>query len=137
MPRLVGLEYGEVLDALEVSGLDDEETDRAGPDHHGGLDRAVAQCQPHVVNGLRQRLGGGGEPKVHTGGSATRLRVGTRTNSAKPPGRWIPRLTWSGQRLGYAQLISNRVVDAIGDVAGGVRVHDGTRETNDETKGSS
>jgi 3-hydroxyisobutyrate dehydrogenase len=35
---------------------------------------------------------------------------------------------------GYGQLISNRVVDAIGDVAGGVRLHDGM---DDETKGSS
>jgi 3-hydroxyisobutyrate dehydrogenase len=28
-------------------------------------------------------------------------------------------------QLGYADVISNRVVDAIGDLAGGVRVHDG------------
>jgi 3-hydroxyisobutyrate dehydrogenase-like beta-hydroxyacid dehydrogenase len=30
--------------------------------------------------------------------------------------------------LGYGELISNRVVDAIGDLAGGVRLHDGDRE---------
>ena len=29
--------------------------------------------------------------------------------------------------LGYADEISNTVVDAIGDIAGGVRLHDGTR----------
>jgi 3-hydroxyisobutyrate dehydrogenase len=29
--------------------------------------------------------------------------------------------------LGYGDVISNRVVDAIGDVAGGVRLHDGDR----------
>lgn len=28
------------------------------------------------------------------------------------------------ERLGYGQMISNRVVDAIGDVSGGVRLHD-------------
>jgi 3-hydroxyisobutyrate dehydrogenase len=28
------------------------------------------------------------------------------------------------ENLGYGDVISNRVVDAIGDVAGGVRVHD-------------
>ena len=28
--------------------------------------------------------------------------------------------------LGYAEAISNRIVDAIGDVSGGVRLHDGT-----------
>jgi 3-hydroxyisobutyrate dehydrogenase len=30
--------------------------------------------------------------------------------------------------LGYGDQISNRVVDALGDIAGGVRVHDQTRE---------
>jgi 3-hydroxyisobutyrate dehydrogenase len=30
--------------------------------------------------------------------------------------------------LGYGDQISNRVVDALGDIAGGVRVHDKTRE---------
>ena len=29
--------------------------------------------------------------------------------------------------LGYGDQISNRVVDAIGDVAGGVRIQDGNR----------
>jgi 3-hydroxyisobutyrate dehydrogenase-like beta-hydroxyacid dehydrogenase len=31
--------------------------------------------------------------------------------------------------LGYGDQISNRVVDALGDIAGGVRVHDQTRES--------
>jgi 3-hydroxyisobutyrate dehydrogenase len=35
--------------------------------------------------------------------------------------------------LGYRDQISNRVVDAIGDIAGGVRVSDPTR--TDESKG--
>jgi 3-hydroxyisobutyrate dehydrogenase-like beta-hydroxyacid dehydrogenase len=30
--------------------------------------------------------------------------------------------------LGYGEEISNRVVDALGDIAGGVRIHDQTRE---------
>ena len=30
--------------------------------------------------------------------------------------------------LGYGEQISNRVVDALGDIAGGVRIHDQTRE---------
>jgi 3-hydroxyisobutyrate dehydrogenase-like beta-hydroxyacid dehydrogenase len=30
--------------------------------------------------------------------------------------------------LGYGDQISNRVVDALGDIAGGVRIHDQTRE---------
>lgn len=30
--------------------------------------------------------------------------------------------------LGYGDLISNRVVDAIGDMSGGVRLHDGTQK---------
>jgi hypothetical protein len=34
------------------------------------------------------------------------------------------------ENLGYGDQISNRVVDAIGDVSGGVRVHD-----NDKTRG--
>lgn len=33
--------------------------------------------------------------------------------------------------LGYADQISNRVVDAIGDSAGGVRLHDGAAETDE------
>jgi hypothetical protein len=32
--------------------------------------------------------------------------------------------------LGYADRISNRVVDAIGDVAGGVRLHDSEGSTS-------
>jgi hypothetical protein len=31
--------------------------------------------------------------------------------------------------LGYGELISNRVVDAIGDLAGGVRLHDTDTDT--------
>jgi 3-hydroxyisobutyrate dehydrogenase len=31
--------------------------------------------------------------------------------------------------LGYGDQISNRVVDALGDIAGGVRIHDQTRES--------
>jgi 3-hydroxyisobutyrate dehydrogenase len=31
----------------------------------------------------------------------------------------------AANNLGYADQISNRVVDAIGDLAGGVRLHDG------------
>ena len=38
-----------------------------------------------------------------------------------------------GESLGYADSISNRVVDAIGDVAGGVRLHADTERT--EQKG--
>ncbi len=34
--------------------------------------------------------------------------------------------------LGYADSISNRVVDAIGDVAGGVRLHGETEQTGDQ-----
>jgi 3-hydroxyisobutyrate dehydrogenase len=30
--------------------------------------------------------------------------------------------------LGFGGQISNRVVDALGDIAGGVRIHDQTRE---------
>jgi 3-hydroxyisobutyrate dehydrogenase-like beta-hydroxyacid dehydrogenase len=48
----------------------------------------------------------------------------------------VPSLNASGplacfglaENLGYGDQISNRVVDAIGDVAGGVRVHDKTRQ---------
>ena len=34
--------------------------------------------------------------------------------------------------LGYQDQISNRVVDAIGDVAGGVRLHDDAAATEEE-----
>jgi len=37
--------------------------------------------------------------------------------------------------LGYGELISNRVVDAIGDLAGGVRLHDPAGR-GEETSGS-
>jgi 3-hydroxyisobutyrate dehydrogenase len=48
----------------------------------------------------------------------------------------VPSLNASGpmasfglaNNTGYADVISNRVVDAIGDVAGGVRLHDGTED---------
>jgi 3-hydroxyisobutyrate dehydrogenase-like beta-hydroxyacid dehydrogenase len=36
--------------------------------------------------------------------------------------------------LGYADQISNRVVDAIGDIAGGVRVHEGVRMYEEVTQ---
>ena len=42
-----------------------------------------------------------------------------RGRAAWPASGWPP-------ALGYGDLISNRVVDAIGDIAGGVRLHDGT-----------
>ena len=37
------------------------------------------------------------------------------------------------QQLGYAEEISNTVVDAIGDLSGGVRLHDGAHDTTDRT----
>jgi 3-hydroxyisobutyrate dehydrogenase len=33
-----------------------------------------------------------------------------------------------GTALGYGDVISNRVVDAIGDVSGGVRLHDAGKD---------
>ena len=39
-----------------------------------------------------------------------------------PPGR--SRASGSRARLGYGEQISNRVVDALGDLAGGIRLHD-------------
>jgi len=35
--------------------------------------------------------------------------------------------------LGYGDQISNKVVDAIGDMSGGVRLHDGTKSRSGES----
>lgn len=40
-----------------------------------------------------------------------------------------------GTALGYGDVISNRVVDAIGDVSGGVRLFDGTNKKRSEKSG--
>jgi 3-hydroxyisobutyrate dehydrogenase-like beta-hydroxyacid dehydrogenase len=92
--------------------------------HSSGVNFATLNRFPHIVRG--DYLEGGLTGRLMTKDVALYVELLGRLG--------VPSLNAAGplasfglaENLGYGDQISNRVVDAIGDVAGGVRVHDTT-----------
>jgi 3-hydroxyisobutyrate dehydrogenase-like beta-hydroxyacid dehydrogenase len=105
--RKAGLDLPVLLDVLNSSS---------------GANWATANRFPHIVRG--DYLEGGLTGRLMTKDVALYVELVGRLG--------VPSLNAAGplasfglaENLGYGDQISNRVVDAIGDVAGGVRVHD-------------
>jgi 3-hydroxyisobutyrate dehydrogenase len=106
--RRAGLDLAQLLDVLNASS---------------GVNFATQNRFPHIVRG--DYLEGGLTGRLMTKDVALYVELVGRLG--------VPSLNAAGplasfglaESLGYGDQISNRVVDAIGDVAGGVRVHDG------------
>jgi 3-hydroxyisobutyrate dehydrogenase len=105
--RKAGLDLGQLLEVLNSSS---------------GVNFATQNRFPHIVRG-----------DYLEGGLTGRLMTKDVTLYVDLVGRLgVPSLNAAGplasfglaENLGYGDQISNRVVDAIGDVAGGVRVHE-------------
>jgi 3-hydroxyisobutyrate dehydrogenase len=109
--KKAGLDLAQVLDVLNASS---------------GVNFATRNRFPHVITG--DYLEGGLTNALMTKDVALYVdclaRLGVPSLSAAGP------LAAFGlaNNLGYADQISNRVVDAIGDVAGGVRLHTPSEE---------
>jgi 3-hydroxyisobutyrate dehydrogenase len=107
--RKAGLDLVQLLDVLNSSS---------------GVNFATLNRFPHIVRG--DYLEGGLTGRLMTKDVALYVdlvgRLGVPSLNAAGP------LASFGlaENLGYGDQISNRVVDAIGDIAGGVRVHDTT-----------
>jgi 3-hydroxyisobutyrate dehydrogenase-like beta-hydroxyacid dehydrogenase len=109
--RLAGLDLPQLLDVLNSSS---------------GASFATRNRFPHIVRG--DYLEGGLTGRLMTKDVALYVELVGRLG--------VPSLNAAGplasfglaENLGYGDQISNRVVDAIGDVAGGVRVHDQSEE---------
>ncbi|TWF82064.1 3-hydroxyisobutyrate dehydrogenase/hypothetical protein [Pseudonocardia hierapolitana] len=107
--RKAGLDLPVLLDVLNSSS---------------GANWATSNRFPHIVRG--DYLEGGLTGRLMTKDVALYVELVGRLG--------VPSLNAAGplasfglaENLGYGDQISNRVVDAIGDVAGGVRVHDQT-----------
>lgn len=107
--RSAGLDLPRLLDVLNASS---------------GANWATSNRFPHIVRG--DYLEGGLTGRLMTKDVALYVELVGRLG--------VPSLNAAGplasfglaENLGYGDQISNRVVDAIGDVAGGVRVHDQT-----------
>ncbi|TQM43671.1 NAD(P)-dependent oxidoreductase [Pseudonocardia cypriaca] len=105
--RLAGLDLPQLLDVLNSSS---------------GASFATRSRFPHIVRG--DYLEGGLTGRLMTKDVALYVELVGRLG--------VPSLNAAGplasfglaENLGYGDQISNRVVDAFGDVAGGVRVHD-------------
>jgi 3-hydroxyisobutyrate dehydrogenase len=105
--RKAGLDLPRLLDVLNSSS---------------GANWATSNRFPHIVRG--DYLEGGLTGRLMTKDVALYVELAGRLG--------VPSLNAAGplasfglaENLGYGDQISNRVVDAIGDVAGGVRVHD-------------
>jgi 3-hydroxyisobutyrate dehydrogenase len=106
--RKAGLDLTQLLEVLNASS---------------GASFATRNRFPHIVRG--DYLEGGLTGRLMTKDVALYVELVGRLG--------VPSLNAAGplasfglaESLGYGDQISNRVVDAIGDVAGGVRVHDG------------
>jgi 3-hydroxyisobutyrate dehydrogenase-like beta-hydroxyacid dehydrogenase len=113
--RLAGLDLTQLLDVLNSSS---------------GVNFATLNRFPHIVRG--DYLEGGLTGKLMTKDVALYVdlvgRLGVPSLNAAGP------LASFGlaENLGYGDQISNRVVDAIGDVSGGVRVHDPAADEKEE-----
>ncbi len=112
--RSAGLDMHQLLDVLNSST---------------GVNFATLNRFPHIVDG--DYLEGGLTSTLMMKDVVlyvNRLReLGVPTlNSAGPMASFA-----LAQSLGYADQISNRVVDAIGDAAGGIRLHDGGAQDGD------
>lgn len=109
--RLAGLDLTQLLDVLNSSS---------------GVNFATQNRFPHIVRG--DYLEGGLTGRLMTKDVALYVELVGRLG--------VPSLNAAGplasfglaENLGYGDQISNRVVDAIGDVAGGVRVHSNPTE---------
>jgi 3-hydroxyisobutyrate dehydrogenase len=109
--RKAGLDLAAVLDVINSSS---------------GVSYASTNRFPHIING--DYLEGGLTSNLMT------KDVVAYVDHVRELG--VPCLNAAGPlaafgaaaNLGYGELISNRVVDAIGDLAGGVRLHDGGTE---------
>jgi 3-hydroxyisobutyrate dehydrogenase len=109
--RKAGLDLGRLLDVLNSSS---------------GVNFATINRFPHIIKG--DYLEGG------LTGTLMMKDLVLYVDHLRELG--VPSLNAAGpmasfglaNNTGYADVISNRVVDAIGDVAGGVRLHDGTAE---------
>jgi 3-hydroxyisobutyrate dehydrogenase len=109
--RKAGLDLTQLLEVLNASS---------------GASFATRNRFPHIVRG--DYLEGGLTGRLMTKDVALYVELVGRLG--------VPSLNAAGplasfglaENLGYGDQISNRVVDAIGDVAGGVRVHDGGME---------
>ncbi|HLU56145.1 MAG TPA: NAD(P)-dependent oxidoreductase [Pseudonocardia sp.] len=107
--RKAGLDLAQLLEVLNSST---------------GVNFATRERFPHIVRG--DYLEGGLTGRLMTKDLALYVDLLGRLG--------VPSLNASGplasfglaENLGYGDQISNRVVDAIGDLAGGVRVHDKT-----------
>lgn len=110
--KRAGLDLAQVLDVLNASS---------------GVNFATLNRFPHIIKG--DYLEGGLTSALMTKDVALYVdclgRLGVPSLSAAAP------LAAFGlaNNLGYADQISNRVVDAIGDVAGGVRLHTPVEES--------
>lgn len=107
--RKAGLDLAQLLEVVNTSS---------------GVNFATQNRFPHIVQG--DYLEGGLTGRLMTKDVALYVdlvgRLGVPSlNSAGPLASF-----GLAENLGYGDQISNRVVDAIGDVAGGVRVHDTT-----------
>jgi 3-hydroxyisobutyrate dehydrogenase len=113
--RKAGLDLPQLLEVLNSSS---------------GVNFATLNRFPHIVHG--DYLEGGLTGKLMTKDVTLYLdlvgRLGVPSLNAAGP------LASFGlaENLGYGDQISNRVVDAIGDVAGGVRVHDAAEDEKEE-----
>jgi 3-hydroxyisobutyrate dehydrogenase-like beta-hydroxyacid dehydrogenase len=109
--RKAGLDLAQLLDVLNSSS---------------GVNFATRNRFPHIVRG--DYLEGGLTGRLMTKDVALYVELVGRLG--------VPSLNAAGplasfglaENLGYGDQISNRVVDAIGDVAGGIRVHDQTED---------
>lgn len=122
--RRAGLDLSQLLEVLN---------------HSSGVNFATLNRFPRIVRG--DYLEGGLTSRLMTKDLALYVELVGRLG--------VPSLNASGplasfglaENLGYGDQISNRVVDAIGDAAGGIRVHEaGTSATseavsNDDTEG--
>jgi len=105
--RKAGLDLAQLLDVINSSS---------------GVSFATTDRFPSIIRG--NYLEGGLTSRLMTKDVALYVELAGRLG--------VPSLNSAGplasfglaENLGYGDLISNRVVDALGDVAGGVRVHD-------------
>ena len=113
--KKAGLDLARVLDVINASS---------------GVNFASRSRFPHIING--DYLEGGLTSALMT------KDIVLYVDHVRSLG--VPCLSAAGplaafgaaNNLGYADQISNRVVDAIGDLAGGVRLHDGAADRGAE-----
>ncbi len=110
--KKAGLDLAVLLDVLnKSSGVNFATHEPVPQDHHRRLSQGRPDEHPDAQ----------GRRALHR---ADRRARGRRSQRAGPARRLRAR-----RQLGYADEISNTVVDAIGDISGGVRLHDGRTDS--------